>query len=48
VEPGAEFWEVSEHGTALMDGRRAGDAFDAGLRQADAELAEQVGAAGLG
>jgi hypothetical protein len=48
VEPGPEFLEVSAHGAALMDGSRAGAAFEAGLRQGDAELAKRFGAAGLG
>jgi NTE family protein len=48
VEPGAEFMEVSANGTALMDGSRAGDAYEVGVRQGDAELAKQFVAAGLG
>jgi NTE family protein len=48
VEPGPEFLELSANGAALMDGSRAGAAFDAGVRQGDAELAERVAAAGLG
>lgn len=38
VVPGDEFQEVSGGGIHLMDALRAGAAYDAGLRQADAEL----------
>jgi NTE family protein len=48
IEPNAQFLEVSANGAALMDGSRAGAAFDAGVRQGDAKLAEEVAAAGLG
>jgi NTE family protein len=46
VEPGPEFLRISANGAALMDGSRAGAAYDAGLRQGDGALAERV-AAGL-
>jgi NTE family protein len=48
IEPGPEFTGISENGAALMDGSRTGAAYEAGVRQGDAELAERVAAAGLG
>ena len=39
IEPSEEFGELSGWGRYLMDVRRTGDAFDAGVRQGDAEVA---------